>query len=55
MSEPTPLDGVVVIDESEGPVAGLATMVLADFGARVIKLEGRTGDRYRGLDAGGRE
>ncbi len=49
MSEPTPLDGVVVIDESEGPVAGLATMVLADFGARVIKLEGRTGDRYRGM------
>ncbi len=47
MSEKTPLDGVVVVDESEGPIAGLASMVMADFGARVIKLESPAGDPWR--------
>ncbi|MEZ5551393.1 MAG: CoA transferase [Pseudomonadales bacterium] len=31
-----PLDGVQVLDLSSGPAGGLATMILADFGARVI-------------------
>jgi len=42
-----PLEGIVVVDESEGPMAGLATMVLADFGAQVIKLEAPGGDPWR--------
>jgi len=42
-----PLAGTVVVDESRGPVAGLATMVLADFGAQVIKVEPPGGDPYR--------
>jgi crotonobetainyl-CoA:carnitine CoA-transferase CaiB-like acyl-CoA transferase len=42
-----PLEGIVVVDESEGPMAGLATMVLADFGAHVIKLEAPGGDPWR--------
>ena len=48
MTENLPLSGVTVIDESQGPVAGLATMVLGDFGARVIKLEPAAGDPHRG-------
>jgi crotonobetainyl-CoA:carnitine CoA-transferase CaiB-like acyl-CoA transferase len=44
-----PLDGVRVTDVSTGPVGGLATMVLADFGADVIKLEPPGGDRFRAL------
>lgn len=42
-----PLSGITVIDESQGPVAGLATMVLADFGADVLKIEPPQGDPYR--------
>ncbi|MGW5382207.1 CaiB/BaiF CoA transferase family protein [Nocardia sp. NPDC003963] len=34
-----PLDGLVVIDASWGMPAALATMMLADYGARVVKLE----------------
>lgn len=41
------LAGIVVVDESEGPMAGLATLALADFGARVIKLERPGGDPWR--------
>jgi crotonobetainyl-CoA:carnitine CoA-transferase CaiB-like acyl-CoA transferase len=41
------LHGVRVVDASEGPVAGLATMVLADFGADVVKVERPGGDPYR--------
>ncbi len=47
MSGSAPLEGVVVVDESSGPVAGLATMVMSDFGARVIKVEPAAGDPYR--------
>jgi crotonobetainyl-CoA:carnitine CoA-transferase CaiB-like acyl-CoA transferase len=32
------LDGVTVLDLSTGPAAGLATMFLADHGARVVRL-----------------
>jgi crotonobetainyl-CoA:carnitine CoA-transferase CaiB-like acyl-CoA transferase len=46
-SGPLPLEGIVVVDESEGPMAGLTTLVLADFGARVIKLERPGGDPWR--------
>lgn len=46
---PMPLSGVRVLDASRGPTAGLATMVLADFGADVIKLEPPEGDPYREL------
>lgn len=43
------LEGVRVLDLSSGPVAGAATMVLADFGASVIKLEPPGGDPLRNL------
>ncbi len=46
-----PLDGVRVIDTSTGPAGGVATMVLADFGADVIKVEPPGGDRFRSLAA----
>ena len=49
MSAQLPLQGIVVVDESQGPFAGLATMVLADFGAEVIKLEPAAGDPARAL------
>ncbi|MGE3413903.1 MAG: CaiB/BaiF CoA transferase family protein [Dehalococcoidia bacterium] len=42
-----PLAGIRVIDLSSGQAAGLATMVLADFGADVIKVEGPEGDPAR--------
>ncbi|MFT3853402.1 MAG: CoA transferase [Ilumatobacteraceae bacterium] len=41
------LDGIRVVDASSGPVAGMATMVLADFGADVVKVEPPGGDRFR--------
>ncbi len=36
-----PLENLRVVDATSGPVGGLATMVLADFGAQVIKVEPR--------------
>lgn len=42
-----PLRGIRVVDLSSGPVGGAATVVLADFGADVIKLEPPAGDRFR--------
>src|SRR3546814_7135577 len=44
---PRPLDGIRVIDLSTGPAGGLATMVMADFGAEVIKVEQPSGDPFR--------
>lgn len=44
-----PLDGIRVIDFSIGPAAGTATMVMADFGAEVIKVEPPGGDPLRSL------
>ena len=43
------LHGVQVLDLSTGPVGGMATMVMADFGADVIKLEPPGGDPQRVL------
>ncbi|MBF6347569.1 MULTISPECIES: CaiB/BaiF CoA transferase family protein [Nocardia] len=34
-----PLDGLVVVDASWGMPAAISTMLLADYGARVVKLE----------------
>ena len=33
------LEGIRVLNLSSGPVAGMATMVLADFGAQVITIQ----------------
>jgi crotonobetainyl-CoA:carnitine CoA-transferase CaiB-like acyl-CoA transferase len=44
-----PLDGLRVLDLSLGPVGGMATMVLADFGADVVKVEPHGGDPLRSL------
>ena len=38
-----PLENLRVVDATSGPVGGLATMVLADFGAEVVKVESRDG------------
>lgn len=48
---PLPLEGIRVIDTTTGPVGGIATMVLADFGADVVKVEPPGGDRFRSLAA----
>ena len=44
-----PCDDLRVIDLSSGPAGGVATMVLADFGADVIKIERPGGDPLRRL------
>jgi crotonobetainyl-CoA:carnitine CoA-transferase CaiB-like acyl-CoA transferase len=46
---PQPLEDIRVVDLTTGPVGGIATMVLADFGADVVKVEPPTGDRFRSL------
>jgi crotonobetainyl-CoA:carnitine CoA-transferase CaiB-like acyl-CoA transferase len=48
---PQVLEGLRVVDVTTGPVGGIATMVLADFGADVIKIEPPGGDRFRSLAA----
>jgi crotonobetainyl-CoA:carnitine CoA-transferase CaiB-like acyl-CoA transferase len=47
----TALEGVRVLDLSTGPVGGMTTMVMADFGADVIKIERPGGDSFRSLAA----
>ena len=44
---PTILDGLKVLDLTEGMAGSLATMVLSDNGADVIKIERPGGDPYR--------
>ena len=44
-----PLQGIAIVDLGLGPVTGLATMVLADFGADVIKVEPPGGDPFRAM------
>ena len=50
-ASPQLLADLRIIDLSSGPAGGLATMVLADFGADVIKLERPGGDPLRRLAA----
>src|SRR5215217_749182 len=45
------LEGIRVVDVTSGPVGGIATMVLADFGADVVKVEPPGGDRFRATAA----
>jgi len=47
VSQESVLSGIRVVDFSSGPAGGLATTVLADFGAQVIKVEPPQGDRFR--------
>ncbi|MCA9506655.1 MAG: CoA transferase, partial [Myxococcales bacterium] len=44
-------EGIRVLDLSSGPAGGLASMILADFGADVVKVERPGGDPYRRLAA----
>ena len=44
---PGPLEHLRVIDLTNGSVGGIATMILADFGAEVIKVERPGGDPFR--------
>ena len=46
-----PLTDTRVLDLSTGAVGGIATMVLADFGAEVVKVEPLGGDPWRELAA----
>jgi crotonobetainyl-CoA:carnitine CoA-transferase CaiB-like acyl-CoA transferase len=46
-----PCNGLVVLDFSWGMAGGLATAVLADFGADVIKIEPPAGDPFRSRPA----
>ena len=48
---PPPLTDTHVLDLSTGAVGGIATMVLADFGAEVVKVEPLGGDPWRSLAA----
>ena len=43
------LDGVLVVDASEGVAGGYAGRLLADLGAEVVKVEPPSGDRLRAL------
>jgi crotonobetainyl-CoA:carnitine CoA-transferase CaiB-like acyl-CoA transferase len=44
-------EGVTVLDFTQGMVGSVATMVLSDYGAEVIKLEPPGGDSSRGIPA----
>ena len=46
-----PLKNYRVIELGNGPVTGLAGMVLADFGADVIKIDPPSGDPFSGMSA----
>ena len=39
--------GLNVLDLGVGPVAGLTSMILADFGATVLSIEKPGGDKFR--------
>ena len=46
-----PLDGYVVVDLSSGIAGGYCTKLLADGGARVVKIEAPEGDSLRSWSA----
>ena len=46
---PAPLEDLRVLDLSSGPAPGIATMILGDFGADVVKIERPGGDPMRAL------
>src|ERR1700689_2783670 len=50
MTSRGPFTGVRVLDLSQGPVA-IAGMILADYGAEVIKIEPPGGERFRSVPA----
>ena len=41
------LEGITVLDFTSGMAGSIATMVLSDFGAEVIKVEPSQGDLFR--------
>ncbi len=45
----SPLEDIVVVDCAEGVAGAYASRLLADLGARVVKVEPLEGDRLRGL------
>ena len=42
------LEGITVVDFTQGMAGSLATMVMSDFGAEVLKVEPPGGDPFRG-------
>jgi crotonobetainyl-CoA:carnitine CoA-transferase CaiB-like acyl-CoA transferase len=49
VENPQPLTGLLVVDLSEGIAGPHCTKLLADFGARVVKVESLTGDPARAM------
>lgn len=45
------LEGIRILDLSSGPVGGIATMILSDFGAEVLTIERPGGDPYAHMPA----
>ena len=45
------LEGIRILDLTTGPAGGIATMILADFGAEVLSIERPGGDQFKDLPA----